>query len=114
MPIMLQTDASGVGIAGILSQADDSGDDWPIAYFSRKLLLRELRYSAVELECLAVISSVQHFRVYLIGVEFTEQTDHKCLQYLHHLKDEKCSLTWGGGGGGALALPTICLQSAAC
>ena len=28
---MLHTDASGVGIAGILSQADDSGDDRPIA-----------------------------------------------------------------------------------
>ena len=60
-PFMLQTDDSGVGIAGILSQAYDSGDDQPITYFSRKLLPREQRYSAVELECLAVISSAQHF-----------------------------------------------------
>ena len=78
-PFMLQTDAFSVGITGILSQAADSGDDRPITYFSRKLLPREQRYSAVELECLAVISSVQHFRVYLTGVEFTVQTDHKCL-----------------------------------
>ena len=98
-PFMLQTDASGVGIAGILSQADDSGDDRPIAYFSRKILPREQLYSAVELECLAVISSVQHFRVYLTGVEFTVQTDHKCLQYLHRLNDENSRLT-----GWALAL----------
>ena len=57
---MLQTDASGVGIAVILSQADDSGDDRSITYFSRKLLPREQRYSAVELEYLAVtaLSSV--------------------------------------------------------
>ena len=90
---MLQTDASDVGIAGFLSQADDSGDDWPITYFNRKLLPREQRYSAVELECLAFISSVQHFGMYLTGIEFTVQTHHKCLQYLHRLKDENSRLT---------------------
>ena len=92
-PFMLQTDASGVGIAGILSQADDSGDDRPIAYFSRKLSPREQRYSAVELECLAFISSVQHFGVYLTGIEFTVLTYHKCFPYLHRLKDENSRLT---------------------
>ena len=76
-PFMLQTVVSTVGRAGILSQADNSGDDRPIAYFSRKLLPREQHYSAVELEYLAIISSVQHFRVYLPGMEFTVQTDHK-------------------------------------
>ena len=40
-PFMLRIDASGVSIAGILSQADDNGDDQPITYFGRKLLLRE-------------------------------------------------------------------------
>ena len=73
-------------------ESDDSGDDQPIAYFSRKLLPREQCYSTVELECLAVISGVQHFQVYFTGVEFTVQTDHKCLQYLHHLKDENSRL----------------------
>ena len=47
----------------------------------------------MELECLAIISSVQHFRVYLTGVKFTVQTDHKCLQYLHRFKDENSRLT---------------------
>ena len=92
-PFMLQTDASGVGKAEILSQEDDSGDDRPNAYFRRKLLPRVQHYSAVELKCLAVISSVQHFRVYLTGVEFTVQTDHKCLQYVHRLKDENSRVT---------------------
>ena len=75
---MLQTVVSAVGRADFLSQADNSGDDRPISYFSRKLLPREQGNSAVELEYLAVISSVvQHFRVYPTGMEFTVQTDHK-------------------------------------
>ena len=41
----LQTDASNVGISAILSQKDCEGQDHPIAYYSRKLLPRETRYS---------------------------------------------------------------------
>ena len=102
-PFMLQTVVSTVGRAGILSQADNSGDDRPIAYFSRKLLPREQHYSAVELEYLAIISSVQHFRVYLPGMEFTVQTDHKIPS-----SPQGSRLTrWGSGS------TTIRLQSAA-
>ncbi len=39
---VLQTDTSGLGIGAILSQ-----QDLPIAYYSRKLLPRERRYSGV-------------------------------------------------------------------
>ena len=82
-PFMLQTDASGIGIAGILSQADESGDDQPIAYFSRKLLPREQRYSAVELECLAVISMYNTFEcIYQVWHLQCRQTT----KYLHRLK----------------------------
>ena len=35
----------------MLSQLDDNGDDHPVAYFSRKLLPREEKYSTVEKEC---------------------------------------------------------------
>ena len=46
----------------------------------------------VELECLAVVNAVQHFRVHLTGVPFVEITDHKCLQYLHKLRNESSRL----------------------
>ena len=53
-PFILQTDASDRGVGAILSQCDDNGQDHPVAYFSRKLLLREQRYSTIEKECLAI------------------------------------------------------------
>ena len=53
-PFILQTDVSNRGIGAVLSQCDESGDEHLIAYFSRKLLPREQRYSTVEKECLAI------------------------------------------------------------
>ena len=51
---ILQTDASDYGIGAVLSQQDNNGDDHPVAYYSKKLLPRENRYSIVEKECLAI------------------------------------------------------------
>jgi len=50
-PFVLQTDASEVGVGAVL---DDVGLDHPIAYFSRKLLLREQKFSTIEKERLAI------------------------------------------------------------
>ena len=51
---ILQIDASDRGIRAVLSQRDENGEDHFIAYYSKKLLLREVRYSTVEKECLAI------------------------------------------------------------
>ena len=40
----------------------------PLAYFSRKLEPRETRYTITELETMAIVDSVEHFAVYLLGV----------------------------------------------
>ena len=63
------------------------GEDHPVAYFSRKLLPREEKYSVVEKECLAIRLAVQMFRVYLLGRPFIIQTDHRSLEWLDRLKD---------------------------
>ena len=42
---ILQTDASERGIGAVLSQYDDAGLEHPVAFYSRKLLPRETRYS---------------------------------------------------------------------
>ena len=70
-PFLLQTDASDRGIGAVLSQEDDEGGDQPVAYFSRKLLPREVRYSTIEKECLAIKLGVEAFKVYLLGRQFT-------------------------------------------
>ena len=86
-PFILQTDASEVGVGAILSQTDDEGLDHPVAYFSRKLLPREQKYSTIEKECLAIKLGVHVFHVYLFGKPFEIQTDHRALQWLDSVKD---------------------------
>ena len=54
----------------MLSQTDQEGNDHPVAYFSRKLLPREQKYSTVEQECLAIKLAVQAFSIYLLGKPF--------------------------------------------
>ena len=92
-PDVLQTDASDRGVGAVLSQTDQHGEEHPIGYFSRKLLPREERYSTVEKECLAIKLGTQAFRVYLLGRDFTIQTDHRSLEWLHRLKENNARLT---------------------
>ena len=91
-PFLLQTDASEQGIGVVLSQREEDGTDYPVAYFSKKLLPREQRYSTVEKECLAIRLGVQAFRVYLLGRPFQIQTDHRSLEWLDRLKTDNARL----------------------
>ena len=79
---LLQTDASGLGIGAILSVVRLE-EEYPVAYYSRKLKDREQRYSATELEGLAVVAAVQHFGVYLVSHPFVVETDHRALVFLN-------------------------------
>ena len=84
---ILQTDASDYGVGAVLSQEDENGDDHPVAYFSRKLLPRVQQYSTIEKECLAIKLATHAFCVYLLGRQFTIQTDHRALEWLDQLKE---------------------------
>ena len=86
---ILQTDASTYGIGAVLSQTDEEGLDYPVTYFSCKLLNREQKYSTVEKECIAIKRAVKVFEMYLLGPPFIIQTDHRTLQWLSNVKDGK-------------------------
>ncbi len=58
-----------------------------MAYISHKLFPREVRYSTVEKECLAIKWALDSLRYYLLGREFTLETNHKALQWLGKIKD---------------------------
>ena len=79
---VVQTDASNVGIAGVLLQQHE-GKLHPVAYVSRKLLERETRYSTIEKECLAIVWTLKKLDRYLWGQKFILQTDHKPLTFLN-------------------------------
>jgi hypothetical protein len=80
-PFMVRTDASSVGIGGILLQEHDDVLH-PVAFVSRKLLPRETRYSTIERECLAIVWVITKLGRYLWGRSFTLQTDHRPLTYI--------------------------------
>ena len=80
-------------IGAVLSQVKEDGKEQPIAYYSRKMKPAETRYSVTEQECLAVVESVRHFKVYLSGAPFTIMTDHRSLIYLDRMKGESGRLT---------------------
>ena len=92
-PFVLQTDASDRGVGAVLSQSTENGMDQPVAYFSRKLLTREEKYSVVEKECLAIKLAIQAFRVYLLGQAFVIETDHRALEWLDRMKENNGRLT---------------------
>ena len=82
---MLQTDASERGVGAVLLQGPKE-ERHPVAYISRKLLPREVRYSTVEKEALAVKWALDSFKYYLMGREFVLESDHKALQWLERMK----------------------------
>ena len=89
----LQVDASDVGMGAVLSQPDEKGMEHPVAYFSRKLLPREQKFSVIEKECLAIKLGIETFAVYLIRREFNIQTDHRALQWLSKSQNLNSRLT---------------------
>jgi hypothetical protein len=60
--------------------------------FSRKLESSQLNYSVTDKELLALVKGIEHFRHFLIGKEFTVETDHKALEYLWQSKDQNTRL----------------------
>ncbi|UYV81732.1 hypothetical protein LAZ67_20002148, partial [Cordylochernes scorpioides] len=87
LPCFLYCDAGTLGISGILKQKDENGEEHPVQYFSRSLRKYEQNYSISELECLAIIESIEYFRVYLLGRHFTIYSDHQALVYLKNIKN---------------------------
>ena len=75
---VLQTGASEGGVGAVLNVVR-GGKTLPVAFFSKQLKGAERRYSATELEALAVFRSINFFAHYLYGREFTVYTDHQAL-----------------------------------
>lgn len=81
-PFVLRTDASSRSLGAVLLQ-EHNGLLHPVSYASRKLLPREVAYSTIERECLAIVWGVQKFHVYLYGRPFVLQSDHQPLKYIN-------------------------------
>ena len=82
-PFLLETDASIKGLGVILSQKQDDGRYYPIAYASCSLKGGELKYHSSKLEFLALKWAVtEQFREYLQYQPFLIKTDNNLLTYV--------------------------------
>ena len=63
-PFVLQTEASGFGMAAVLLQ-ENNGKMYPVGYGSKKLNLTEASYLTIEKECLAFCVGCQEVQTLL-------------------------------------------------
>ena len=93
-PIRIICDASKAGLGAVLQQTDDNNENnWrPIHFASRFLTPLESKYSINELELLAIVWAIEHFKNYLYGTKFQIISDHKALASV--LKGNKNNKTY--------------------
>ncbi len=67
--IRIETDVSGYAIGGILSQlTSDDLDRWyPVAFFSRKMILVETQYKTHDSKLLVIVEAFKTLKHYLEG-----------------------------------------------
>ena len=75
LPMMIQVDASQVGLGAALLQ-----NGRPIAFASKALTKTKCRYANIEREMLAVVFGVEQFCTYIYGWSFMIESDHKLLE----------------------------------
>ena len=86
--LILETDASGVGIGACLYQFVN-GTLTPLWYLSKKLNKAEQNYSSRDREALAVVYALTKLESYLLQKPFVLYSDHQSLIYLQTQKDLK-------------------------
>jgi hypothetical protein len=77
-PFKLEVDASGFAMGAVLLQKKEDGKKHPIAYYSKTLSTAERNYDIYDLELLAIVNALDHWRQYLVG------SPHKIIIYSNH------------------------------
>ena len=77
-PVTVQADASQRELDTCLVQ-----EGKPIAFASKSLTDTETRYANIERELLVIVFACQHFNTYVLGRQFTVESDHKPLEMIH-------------------------------
>jgi hypothetical protein len=73
-PFEIYTDASTMQLGSVITQGNR-----PIAFFSRKQSVMQIKYSATKIELLAIVETLKEFQGMLWGQTIKVYTDHKNL-----------------------------------
>ncbi len=78
----MHVDWNTLGLGAMLTQLDDDGQEFVVAYASRSNNNTEAKYSSYEGECPIIGWVVYTFMCYLYGGPFTLVTNHQPLKFL--------------------------------
>lgn len=92
LPLVLQTDASGIGIAATLYQEDEIGKKYIISNSSAKLNSTQQNYHVNEQEMMTIVWAVKKYRPYLEGKKFILRTDSKAVSWFQKFKENNSKL----------------------
>jgi hypothetical protein len=70
-PFEINTDASTMQLGAVITQGNR-----PIAFFSRKLSVTQIKYSVTKIELLAIVETLKEFQEMLWGQTIKVYTDH--------------------------------------
>ena len=89
---ILDTDASDIGIGGVLSQIQYCEElqkeiERPISFASKSLTKTQRRYCVTRRELLAVVTFIQHYKQFLLGRKFVVRTDHSALRWVMSFRE---------------------------
>ena len=79
MTTIIAADASNHGTGAVLLQIQEDGTRKPVCYISRSLNDAEKNYVVIEKEALAITWACERVIDYVLGLDFTVETDHKPL-----------------------------------
>lgn len=81
-PIYLRTDASDIGLGGVLFQKGEGQEEKVVCFISKVFSEQEQNWSTIEKECYAAYYCILSCSQHLLGQKFILQVDHKNLLYL--------------------------------
>jgi hypothetical protein len=79
----------------MLTQLDDDGQKFVVAYANRSNNKMEAKYSSYEEECLVVVWVISSFRYYFYGSPFTLITNCEPLKFI--MKSNQLTASWPCG-----------------
>ena len=86
---ILYTDACKLGVAGTLAQISlEDNKEHPVLFISRRLNIHEQKYTSTELECLALVWTLNKLAHYVDGGKLTLVTDHSALKWIWGVKSD--------------------------